>query len=449
MCIRDSSGRDYVATGNLPSTAPDDTNCVVSGCNMAQTVFFDGVPLRRVLSRRELVSGTFYEDFSANQIWLYDNPSEHLVEQASASSIIRSTYTGITVSGFLIEKSAVQAQYGGIDAEYNGRKGWVIQNNEIRYHHGAGVSVLTRSSAGGSILRGNFIHDNGQEGIDGCGSDHVVEHNEISHNNTLGYDPFWEADGVKFGCGTGYEVEDLTFSGNYVHDNAGNGLWLDINSYNITITRNRISNNGFTCSANSVPGSSCANNGGDQVGDGIVLEISDRCMISNNTLTNNGFTATAPNTSSGFYVSAAILLAETPNCEVYGNRVRGVQGIGMLQQYRNDQCTFNGRNYFPDGTPVCPYDSSNKVSTHQVHDTFIHDNAMTETAQPNNPEIAGLDSDMTNDDVYFTSRHNRYVHNTYHLPVLTGAYFTWLNVLNSCQQWMADGEDTTGSCVSP
>lgn len=258
-----------------------------------------------------------------------------------------------------------------------------------------------------------------------------MQNNEIAFNNTAGFDPFWEAGGTKFGCGDPNEVVNLTLQGNNIHDNYGNGIWLDINSYQTSIVGNTVTNNLFTYPSN-----------GNQVGDGIVIEISDRCMISNNTLRGNGFTASAPNTSNGFYVSGAIVIAASPNCEVYGNTVSGVRGIGMLQQKRTDQCTLNGGSTYPDGTLICPN------GFHQVHDTYIHDNTSIETAQPFNPEIAGLDEDFS-DPGAFTNENNRYVHNTYFLPVLEGAYFTWFNVLNNKDQWVADGQDTTGTFLSP
>ncbi len=427
-----ASGSHYVAPGFLPRRPARDANCVVSGCRIEQDVFFDGVPLKRVLKLQYLASGDFYENFSRDLIYMADNPNGHLIEQAYAPRIIQSSNSGITVNGFFIEKGAVPAQFGAIDAEYSSGSGWLIENNEVRYNHGAGITVYPGSeSAGGSTVQSNFVHHNGQEGVEACASDQVVQNNEIAFNNTAGFDPFWEAGGSKFGCGDPNEVVNLTVQGNNIHDNYGNGLWLDINSYGITIVGNTLTNNLFTYPSN-----------GNQVGDGIVIEISDRCVISNNTLSGNGFTATAPNTSSGFYVSAAILIAESPNCEVYANTVTGVQGIGMLQQNRTDQCTINGGSTYPDGTLLCPN------GFHQVHDTYIHDNTSTETAQPLNPEIAGLDEDFS-DPGAFTSENNRYVHNTYHLPVLEGAYFTWFNVLNNKDQWVADGQDTTGIFLSP
>src|SRR5262249_10235395 len=147
---------------------------------------------------------------------------------------------------------------------------------------------------------------------------------------------------------------------------------------------------------------------GKQVGVGIFFEIGDRCVISNNTLSGNGVSPTAPNLQ-GFYTAGAIVIAESPNCEVYANTVTGVNGIGLLQQRRIDSCAFQGGQTYPDGTAVCPGGS------HQVHDTYVHDNTSTETGPGTGyAEIAGLDQDI-HDHSFFTSKNNRFVHNTYHL----------------------------------
>jgi hypothetical protein len=419
------SGANFVAAGFLPKKPARDANCIVSGCRIEQDVFFDGAPLKRVLRLGQLTSGTFYEDFPRNQIYLCDDPTGHVVEQAFAPRIVESTNSGITVQGFIVEKAAVPAQFGAIDAEYASGKGWLIQNNEVRYNHGAGITALQATSqAGGSTIQFNFVHHNGQEGVEGFGSNLLVQNNEIAFNNTVGFDPGWEAGGSKF---AGFpEIVNLTVRGNYVHDNFGTGIWCDIDSYNVTIDGNTVTNNVFVDPTNR-----------NQTGYGIFFEISDRCVISNNTLSGNGPSPTAPDLI-GFYVSGAIVISASPNCEVYGNTVTGVNGIGMLQQMRTDSCTFQGGPTYPDGTPVCP------GGFHQVHDTSIHDNTSTETgAAGSGAEVAGLDEDI-NDQSFFTSKNNRFVHNTYHLPSLTGAYFSWFDITVSKDQWIADGQDTTG-----
>lgn len=426
------SGANFVAGGFLPRVPEHDAYCVVPGCQIEQDVFFDGQPLKRVLRLRELASGKFYEDFPRNVIYLRDDPTGHKVEQAFAPRIIQSTNSGITVQGFIVEKAAVPAQFGAIDAEYAQGNGWLIQNNEVRYNHGAGITTYpSTAQAGGSTMQLNFVHHNGQEGVEACGPSMVVRKNEIAFNNTAGFDTGWEAGGSKFGCDSPKEIVNLTVEENYFHDNFGNAIWCDGNCYNVSIVGNRVTNNVLVDPSN-----------GNQFGYGIFFEISSKCVISNNTLSANGPTPTAPNRTT-FYDSGAIVVADSPNCEVYGNTVTGVDGIGMLQQRRTDDCTFQGGSAYPDGTPVCP------GGFHQVHDTNIHDNTSTETAMPGRGwEIAGLDEDI-HDRGFFTSRNNRYVRNSYHLPSLAGAYFSWLDGLVDRDQWMAYGQDTTGTFLSP
>jgi hypothetical protein len=114
-----------------------------------------------------------------------------------------------------------------------------------------------------------------------------------------------------------------------------------------------------------------------------------------------------------------------------------------LQQERTDQCSLNGGSAYPDGTPICP------GGFHQVHDTYIHDNISTETGPSDGyAEIAGLDEDFT-DPSAFTSRNNRYVHDTYYLPRLNGLYFSWFNATVGKDQWVGYGQDTTGIFLSP
>ncbi len=411
------SDSNFYAPGFLPKRPTRDANCIVAGCRIEQDVFSDGAPMKRVLSLKALTPGAFYEDFARNRIYLRDDPTGHKVEQAFASRIIQSSSSGVTVQGFIIEKSATPAQFGAIDAEYPSGPGWIIQDNEVRYNHGAGITSFPSSElAGGSSILSNFVHHQGQEGVEGCGGNLLVQNNEIAFNNTDGFDPGWEAGGAKFGCDLA--IVNLTVLSNNVHDNYGPGLWCDINCYNVTFDGNTVTNNTF-----------------DNQGAGIFYEISDRAVIRFNTLSGNG----PPAGNVGFYVGGNIVISASPNVEVYGNNVTGVNGIGMLQQLRSDSCTFGGGATYPDGTPVCP------GNTHQTHDVYIHDNTSTETG---GGEIAGLDTD-TGDLSYFTSKNNRFVHNTYHLPSLTSAYFSWFNVLLDKDQWMTDGQDTTGIFLSP
>jgi hypothetical protein len=434
-------GSDYRAPGYLQGGAFSSTNCLIagSGCNTAQDVFLDGKPLARVASRARLASGAFYEDFRANRIWLRDNPAGHLVEQAYAQAIVSSNNGGITVQGFVIEMAASPAQHGAVEAAYRGN-GWSIVKNEIRFNHGAGVTnAPPNESQGGTTIAGNYIHDNGQEGIGAIGSGLAVTNNEIAFNNRVNYDCGWECGGAKFAGGPGTETIGLSAIGNNVHDNNGPGFWCDINSYNVVFKNNRISNNRQT---NPVTGY--------QTGSGIFLEISDRAVVAGNVLTDNG-----PVANGGpalFYQGGQILLSATPNVTVRNNTVIGPIGLGMLQQARNDSCRFGAslsKNY-PDGTPVCPYryhacpkhGACVDTLIHWVHDDSFFSNRITETARSGNADVAGLDSDLADDRAVFAITNNiAYSFNAYTLQNLTGAYFDWENVTTPKAAWLAADQD--------
>ena len=342
------SGSEFVAPGFLRGDHLSSENCIAprSGCNTPQDVFLDGEPLRRVTSLSELVSGTFYEDFAHNRIWLRNDPVRHIVEQAYASALVQSNRGGVVITGFVVELAANPAQYGAIDAVNYTGSGWRVERNIIRYNHAAGVFLgPAGESQGGSSVAHNLISGNGQEGIAGYGSGHVISDNEITGNNRVGYSALWECGGAKFGGGNGHEVERLTVTGNNIHDNACDGFWIDINGYDITFSGNTIVDN-----AQRLPGRR------QRIGAGILLEISDRAVVTNNDVERNGPAGTLRD-QSNFYLGGQIEIAGTANVDVYDNRVIGGGGIGMLEQDRTDSCTF-GRShspFYPDGTPVCPY----------------------------------------------------------------------------------------------
>jgi parallel beta-helix repeat protein len=396
-----ASGGNYVATGFLPRAAGTEGYCERNGCNYPQDVFVDGVQLTRVLTMGALKSGAFYEDFGANKIYLRDDPSGHLVEQSFSSSVIQSTVSGITIKGFIIEKSANPAQQGMIDAQNRGQSGWVISGNEVRFAHGVGIDVDS------AVIQGNHIHHNGQLGVAGHGVGTLLDSNEIDHNNTQGYNVGWEAGGLKFALITGAKVTN-----NNVHDNAGMGLWCDVTCYDTTFSGNVVKRN---------------TNGG------IFYEISGKALIANNDLADNG-----PSLSPDFYSSGNIVVAASPNIEVYGNRVIGRNGIGVVQQSRTSPCDYRGSPTYPDGTPVCI------GGTNSAHDIYVHDNDVMETGGGG---VAGLNQDI-GDSSYFTSKNIRFVHNTYHLPNLMGVYFIWRNTIIDVASWQAAGQDATGTFLS-
>jgi Right handed beta helix region len=375
------SGTDFVAPGFLPSSPDRHGECSTPGCTYAQDVFIDGVPLVRVSTIANLGPGKFYEDFSANRIYLRDNPDGRLVEQAYAPALIRSAVGGVVVRGLVIEKAANPAQAGAIDnqaASGTSPGGWLIESNEIRFNHGVGVV------ADSSTVRGNKIHHNGEMGLGGHGTGSLVESNEIAHNNTAGYHCLWSCGGGKWVLNT-----KLVIRNNYAHDNRGPGLWTDINNYDVLYENNTVVGN---------------------YGYGIIHEISFDAVIRNNVVLDTR----SRDPGSSFYGGGQIVVSASPNVEIYGNRVRGADGIGILQQSRPD--------------------APSTLGAHVAHDVDVHDNDITGTGG----SMAGLAQDI-GDQNLFTSRNNRFVNNQYHLPDPTGRWFAWMDADRTASEWQAFG----------
>lgn len=381
----DRSGRDWVAAAFLPRDPSPHGECAIPGCAYSQDVFLGGVPLTRVLDPGDLGPGRFYQDFRTNRLYLRDNPDGRMVEQAYAPSILWSAARGVTVRGLVVEKAANEAQRAAIDNEGGG--GWVIEDNEVRYNHGVGIR------GDSSAVRGNVVHHNGQLGMSGQGDGSLVEGNEIAWNNTAGYQCLWECGGTKWS-----ETRGLVVRGNWSHDNHGPGMWTDINNVDVLYEDNVVT---------------------DNQGYGILHEISYRATIRGNVVED-----TRPRDGTGFFGGGEIVVSASPDVEVYGNRVRGAVGIGILQQRRVD---------FP-----------SSLGPHEARDIHVHDNTVIAT-DPSSV-AAGMATDVPglDDPARVAARNIRFSGNRYLLPDLSGRSFDWLGGLRTAKEWRGYGQDTTG-----
>jgi parallel beta-helix repeat protein len=372
------TGGAYVAPGFLPSSPSNGPGTCwqgVQGCTYAQDVFLDSKPLRRVVSLAGLTTGAFYEDFGANRIYIKDNPAGHLVEQAYTPGIVESFEPKVTVKGFVVEKAANQAQTAAVRLRGSGS---LVEGSEIRLNHGTGVGVY------GSAIRNNKIHHNGQMGMGANGPGVVIEGNEVTYNNYAGYSWWWEAGGAKF-CFT----TDMVVRGNDVHHNRGPGLWTDIDNLRTTYEGNRATDNLMA---------------------GIEHEISYDAVIRNNVLERNG----AGGWDGQLYIYAS------PNVRVYGNTMRGTNGITLAQSARG----------------------TGRYGAHELRNISVHDNTVVRSSTSG--FAAGLVKDVA-DESYFTSRNIVFGHNRYQLPSLTERSFRWSNRSLTASEWRSAGLDADGS----
>lgn len=213
------------------------------------------------------------------------NPNEQNVEITKRSNVVYPAQAGINyiaIRGMILEKSATNwappsAEQPGLIGTRWG-KGWLIENNTIRYsrcsgialgrptfghsHHyqkmppriyaeeGGGQSVQQladyfenaswdKDATGYHVIRNNHIHHCGQTGIVGCsgGAFSLIEGNEI---HDICVDETFEGDemaGIKL-----HFANDAVLRHNHIYRTI-RGLWLDWGAQGVQVTENLFHDN--------------------------------------------------------------------------------------------------------------------------------------------------------------------------------------------------------------
>jgi parallel beta-helix repeat protein len=260
---------------------------------------------------------------------------------------------------------------------------WTVRDNEISYNSESGVSVSL-----GSRLVGNWIHHNGRYGFTGGPlTDLVAKNNDVSFNNTRHYDPNDDAGGSKIVQSSG-----VVFSGNYVHDNYGNGLWCDWQNIDVTYAGNTLERNYLA---------------------GIFHEASANAVIRDNAFSRNGLYATGKS----IWFSADLLLNDSKNTQIYRNKiVAGVNGIGLIDVDRG----------------------SDKYGLLEIRNDSVHDNTVTL------PD-GGTSGMVSNRQTAYTPANNHFTHNTYNVTNAQAASWSWPPSGDlTWSRWKLAGNDVTG-----
>jgi len=353
-------------------------------CKYPEDLFFDSKPLTRVASLSLVAPGKWYLDYSTEKAYVGSDPAGHTVEISVARAAFWGSASNVTIKGLAIEKYASLAGKGAINAmaALNGYgpvgTGWVVESDDVYLNHGLGVRA-----SDGMTVRNNKIHDNGQMGVAGSGSNILVQGNDIYKNNYAGYAYDWEAGGAKIGM---YSTH-VTFDNNYVHDNKGPGLHGDIGDSYFVFENNHTARN---------------------IGSGIHYEISYHAVIRNNLIEDDGYSPDG----TGFWYGGGILVSNSSDVEVYGNTVRDcMNGIGGTQADRG-----------VDSKTGLPYTLKN---------LYVHNNTITQQTG----FAAGIVKSSKLDNSVFTSWNNRFINNTYHLGSKAGKFFEWLNSPQTLAAW--------------
>jgi parallel beta-helix repeat protein len=211
-------------------------------------VYINGVSLRQVASKAEVVPGKFYVDSANKKLYIGENPVGKTVEataQQEAFSIFHdsayNSYPSDTViRGLGFAHYAEQALIVGAPRIK-------LENNTFVWN---GVKGLTFSGVSGGVygistdakVQGNTFSYNGRKGLEGDRVHRLLlEGNTISYNNVENFSKTWDAAGAKL-----IRSDELILRNNLVNDNNATGMWIDISSTNARIVHNVVHNNKFT-----------------------------------------------------------------------------------------------------------------------------------------------------------------------------------------------------------
>ena len=165
----------------------------VVGCIHPEDLFFNGTLYGRVNAYTSVVTKTWYLNYTSGNVYLYDNPTGHTVQiSTNRFAVGGGNITSVVINGFVIEHYGSPANNGAVEGiDYYGVTlipsfNWLVENNEIRYDHGAGVNLGDQMT-----VTGNYVHHNGQMGVGGTGNNITVTNNEIAFNNAVEYSWAW------------------------------------------------------------------------------------------------------------------------------------------------------------------------------------------------------------------------------------------------------------------
>jgi parallel beta-helix repeat protein len=376
------SGAVYYVDGQTQESPPHGTCAAGDACRYNEDVYLDDKLLTRATSLGALSSGGFYFDYSADRIYIADDPSGHKLEGAATARFLNGNQvTGVTVRGLVVEKFANRAQAGAISSG----PGWIVDSNEVRFNHGIGITQF----GDGNVVRDNNIHHNGQLGMGGYRTTNaLVENNEIAYNNTAGFMPGWEAGATKWAQGS-----NLTVRNNNVHDNYGNGLWTDGDVNNVLYENNVSVRN---------------------QGNGLHHEVACKAIIRNNTVEDNDY--------DGIAVTAS------QDVEVYGNTVKNNDhaGIAVRHQFRSQAANV-------------PWNCKWTLNNVRIHNNDI-------TMQTGATGIWKCCGVTDGDTIFSSGDARvEFYDNTYHVPSTSGRFWQLYDRVITADEWRSNGNDTGGA----
>ncbi len=194
-------------------------------------------------SADEMPYGSFYYDRKRHDLYVRvhaESLDEHKVEvSVRPFLVIGEGINNLTLRNMTFRHANTTdvAQSGAVSLRGNGL---ALEDLDIQHVDGAGMDI----TGDHNLIRSVTADYCGQLGIKARGTDvHVID-NDVSYNNTRGFNKWWEAGGAKFVGGGG--LKDSVVSGNTAIGNEGDGIWFDWLNQNNRVEHNVVAyNSGF------------------------------------------------------------------------------------------------------------------------------------------------------------------------------------------------------------
>jgi hypothetical protein len=219
-------------------------------------VFVDGVALRQVGTRGEVVDGTFFHDLPGNRLYIGSNPVGRQIDVSNRVRAIAVRADGVVLRGFGIRRFAPSVpDMGAVTLE---RPGATLEHVAI-----VDTSTTAIHAMGANIaLRNLYVARSGMLGVSASNADNLLidrvlaEQNNVEHFNNSPV-----SGGIKVG-----RLQGVTVMGSIIRDNLGPGFWADESTYDIKVIGSELRNN---------------------AGHGISLEISAKALIADSIVAGN------------------------------------------------------------------------------------------------------------------------------------------------------------------
>lgn len=287
--------------GGGPAAAPAGAITVPAGNNSSVNFKQDGKTFWFAPGTHTLGTDQFSQIEPGNNSRYVGAPGAILDGQRLNNYAFTQHATGVTIEYLTIQnfgKAKGNNNEGVVN--HDAGHGWTIQYNTVKGNAGAGVFVGSDNT-----VRYNCLTSNGQYGFsayepDGV-SNVVLDHNEISYNNTDNWEALIEGCGCT-GGGKFWATRTGKVTNNYVHHNKSVGLWADNNNAGFLFENNYISDND---------------------GVGLMYETSYNAYIHNNTFVKNAIVDGPGNP--GFPTGAVYLSesgADSRVATAYGDALR-------------------------------------------------------------------------------------------------------------------------------